>query len=230
MVKPDKTSEKNHKTKEYKELNNMYIIMASLSITRALVELKTLDSRINKIIDYTTFITYRTKNKNYNQTETDFKKTAEAEFQSLGDLIIRRDKIKNAIVMSNATTEVDIAGKKMTVSQAIEFKTTIAYKTRILDTLKQQRQHVTIESEAHRQKVQTKIDDNVRIICGKDSKPDANVIQTVSDGIAKGDPIDIYDPLGIDEVIKKLETMIEDFTANVDYVLSESNALTKIEV
>ena len=51
---------------------------------------------------------------------------------------------------------------------------------------------------------------------------------SVSDGIAKGDPIDIFDPLGLDDVIRELETMIEDFNANVDYVLSESNALTKI--
>jgi hypothetical protein len=102
------------------------------------------------------------------------------------------------------------------------------YKTNLLDSLKKQRQQVTIDSEAHRIKVQQKIDDNVRIICGKDSKPDAQVIQTVSDGIAKGDPIDIFDPLGLDDVIKALETSIEDFNANVDYVLSESNALTKI--
>jgi hypothetical protein len=199
-----------------------------LSITRALVEIKTLDSRINKIIEYTTFITYKTKNKNYNHSEEDFKKMVVSEYQSLNDLIERRQKIKNAIVLSNATTEVEIAGKKMTVAQAIEFKNTIVYKTNLLDSLKKQRQQVTIDSEAHRIKVQQKIDDNVRIICGKDSKPDAQVIQTVSDGIAKGDPIDIFDPLGLDDVIKALETSIEDFNANVDYVLSESNALTKI--
>jgi hypothetical protein len=207
-----------------------HIILSMLSITRALVELKTLDSRINKIIDYTTFITYKTKNKNYNHSEEDFKKTVLAEYQSLNDLIERREKIKNAIVLSNATQVVEIANRKMTVAQAIEFKNTIAYKTSLLDNLRRQRQQVTIDSESHRMKVQQKIDDNVRIICGKDSKPDAQVIQTVSDGIAKGDPIDIFDPLGLDEVIKSLEASIEDFNANVDYVLSESNALTKIEV
>ena len=201
-----------------------------LSITRALVELKTLDSRINKIIDNTTFITYKTKNKNYNQTEDEFKKTVVAEYQSLNDLITRREKIKNAIVLSNATTEVEIANKKMTVSQAIEFKTTIAYKNNLLNNLKSQRQQVTIDTESHRIKVQQKIDENVRIICGKDSKPDAHVIQTVSDGIAKGDPIDIYDPLSLDNVINDLDNAICDFSANVDYVLSESNALTKITV
>lgn len=202
----------------------------SLSITRCLVELKTLDARISKIIDGTTFIMYKTKQKNYNQSEEEFRKTVLAEYQSLNDLIARRQKIKNAIVLSNATTEVEIAGRKMTVSQAIEFKNTIAYKSALFGEMARQRQQVTIDAEAHRMRVQQKIDDNVRIICGKDSKPDAHVIQTVSDGIAKGDPIDIFDPLNLDVVIKDLETTIREFNANVDYVLSESNALTKIEV
>lgn len=200
------------------------------SITRCLVELKTLDNRINKLIGSTTFITYKTKNKNYNYSEDDFKKGVLSDYQSLTDLIERRQKIKNAIVLSNATTEVEIAGKKMTVSQAIEFKNTIAYKMNLLDSLKRQRQHVTIETETHKMRVQQKIDENVRIICGKDSKPDAQVIHTVSEGIAKGDPIEVFDPLSIDKVIKDLEETIEDFNANVDFVLSESNALTMVSL
>ena len=199
-------------------------------MTRCLVELKTLDNRINKLISSTTFITYKTKNKNYNYSEDDFKKGVLSDYQSLTDLIERRQKIKNAIVLSNATTEVEIAGKKMTVSQAIEFKNTIAYKINLLESLKRQRQHVTIETETHKIRVQQKIDENVRIICGKDSKPDAQVIQTVSEGIAKGDPIEVFDPLSIDKVIKDLEETIEDFNANVDFVLSESNALTTVSL
>ena len=141
-----------------------------------------------------------------------------------------RDQIKNAIVLSNATTMVEIAGNKMTVSQAIEFKNTIAYKTEILASMKKQRQTVIIEVDAHRQRVQTKVDENVRIICGKDAKPEAATLKMVSDGIATGDPIDVYDPLNLDKVIDSMEREIEDFKANVDFVLSESNATTLIEV
>ena len=70
----------------------------------------------------------------------------------------------------------------------------------------------------------------MKIICGKDGKPDAAMIKTVTDGIMAGDPIDVYDPLNLDKVIKQMETEIEDFRANVDFVLSESNATTLIEV
>ena len=200
------------------------------SITRSLVEIKTLDSRIGKIIDASAFTSYKTKSRNFGLNAEEFRKSALADFQSINDLITRRDSIKNAIVLSNSTTIVSIAEKHMTVSQAIEFKNTIGYKELLLQKLKTQRQMVTVESELHRNRVQTKVDDNIRIICGKDVKADASSIQTITDGITKGDPIEIFDPLGIDKVIDTLETEIEDFRANVDFVLSESNALTKISV
>jgi hypothetical protein len=202
----------------------------TLSIARALVELKTLDARIHKMIDQTTWTLYKTKNKNYLMNEDDFKKKTLSEFQSLNDLIKRKNMVKNAIVLSNANTTVKVGDQVMTVAQAIEYKNIIVYKQILLDNLKRQRQMVVVDSENHRQKVQMKIDENIKIICGKDSKPDANVLQTVTDGITKGDPIEIFDPLNLEEVIKKLETEIEEFTANIDYVLSESNALTLITV
>ena len=204
--------------------------MTTLSITRALVELKTLDSRITKAITTNTFILCKTKNRNYQVLEDEFKKNTQAEFQSINDLVARRAQIKNAIVKSNAKTEVEVAGLKMTVSEAIEYKQVIRYKQELLEILKRQRQMVTIDSEAHRQRVQAKIDDNIKIICGKDTKADVQTIQSVTDGIMKGDPVEVYDPLNLDKVIKELEVSVDEYSANVDYVLSESNALTTITV
>jgi len=200
------------------------------SIARSLVELKTIDGRINKTINNGIFITYKTKHKNTRYTEEEFRKTATSDYYSIADLINRRDKIKNAIVLSNATTIVEVSGEKMTVSQAIEYKNTIAYQTAMLSKMKQQRQMVIVEVDAHRQRVQNKVDENIKIICGKDGKPDAATLKMVMDGISAGDPVDVYDPLNLDKIIENMEKDIEDFAANVDFVLSESNATTFIEV
>ena len=43
-------------------------------------------------------------------------------------------------------------------------------------------------------------------------------------------PALIIDPAQIDKIIADLETEIEDFSANIDFVLSESNAITQIVV
>lgn len=204
--------------------------MSELSIARALVELKTLEARIDKITSGTQWIVTKTKHKNTNLTEENFKNATMAEFQSLNDLIKRRSQIKNAIVLSNCKTIVEIGGVKMTVSEAINYKEIIRHKKSLLDTLKMQKQQCIYEFESHKQRVQSKIDENIKVICGGNSKPDQTVIQSVSDGISKGDPIELFDPLKLEKEIKDLELEIENFTGNVDYVLSESNALTRIIV
>ena len=203
--------------------------MSHISITRALVELKTLDARINKHINNSTFIICKTKNKNFNVQEEAFRKNATGDLQSIFDLIERRNLIKTAIMHSNSKTLVNVANIMMTVSQAIEYKKVIDYKTHLLDTLRIQRNSVTLESECHKDKLQAKIDNNIQIICGKD-KSDSAAILSIAESIKKNDPIEIFDPISIDKVIKELELSIEDFSANIDFVLSESNATNFIDV
>ena len=41
---------------------------------------------------------------------------------------------------------------------------------------------------------------------------------------------ELVDPLGVQDILAKMEADIASFTANVDAALSVSNAITKIEV
>ena len=199
----------------------------SFTITRALVELKTLDSRINKEIQQTQFMMCKTNKNKHAAQETEFRKKAEENYQSINDLICRRNKIKSAITHSNAVTKVTIGSTIMTVAEAIEKKRSVEYTKTLVEKMRQQRMTATNEVTQHKQRVQNKIDDNIRAICGKESKADDTVIQSVTEGLWKTDPIELFDPLKLDTEIKKLETEIEDFEQNVDFVLSESNALTQ---
>jgi uncharacterized OsmC-like protein len=188
----------------------------TISITRALSEIK--------------FAVCVTKNTNYNINKNEFSSQVTAKNQSLNDLITRRERLKAAIMKSNATTMVKIGSKEMTVVEAIEMKKTIKYKESLLDVLKRQRLQVTKEYEAHKDKVKKAIDANITQICSRDVKPDPSTIQDLTDMMWKNDPVEIYDPLGLDKTIDALTTEIEDFNSNVDFALSESNSLTQIEV
>lgn len=201
-----------------------------ISITRALSELKLLDSRITKATSEIKFAVCVTKNTNYNINKNDFTSQVTAKHQSLNDLITRRERLKAAIMKSNATTMVKIGSKEMTVVEAIEMKKTIKYKESLLDVLKRQRLQVTKEFEAHKAKVKQSIDANITQICSRDVKPDPSTIQDLTDMMWKNDPVEIYDPLGLDKTIEALTTEIEDFNSNVDFALSESNSLTQIVV
>lgn len=203
--------------------------MTTQSITRSLVELKTLDEKITKLTSEGLFMSFKTKSKNSGITEDEFSRTANESFARLEGMIRRRDLIKTLILESNLVARVTVAGREMSVAQAIEFKNTIEYKSRLLEVLKRQRKTVLAEQEAHKVRLQTKIDDNIKIICGKE-KPDASVIDTVTDGITKSDPIEVFDPLNLEVLIRTMEEDVLNFRANVDFALSESNATTQITI
>ena len=110
-------------------------------VTEGLNELKTLDARIERAISDAKFIVdAKDSDKKVTpaQSKEDFKKKAQGSYDSIMDLIRRRETIKAAIVASNAVTEVEICGEKMTVAKAIETKTSIAYKKNLLYTMKRQ--------------------------------------------------------------------------------------------
>ncbi len=203
-----------------------------ISITRALTELKTYDSRINKLIAGTSFILCKTKKTNYNVQENEFYKSVQSTYQSINDLIRQRDRLRANILKSNSITIVKIGSDNMTVAEAIERKKTIQYYKTLLATLRNQRATATRDSEAHRDRVQSKIDESCKMIfSSKDAttKIDSSAIKTISDGMWQNDPVDIYDPIKLDKEIEQIDQMITIFESNVDFVLSESNAMTLIE-
>ena len=113
--------------------------MDKISIHRALGELKLLDAKINKLIN-NDFIASKqaSVDKVGGITVKDLERDMKANYQSLTDLINRRSKIKSAIIKSNVLTEVEINTVKMTVAEVIDEKTSIQYKSNLLNTLSQQ--------------------------------------------------------------------------------------------
>ena len=105
-----------------------------MTIHAALAELKKLDQRINRAIRNGRFVgtikgqKWNEKVQNTVETREEFKVTAKAAFDSATDLIKRRNEIKRAITLSNATTKTKVGEKEMTVAEAIEMKTSIEYK------------------------------------------------------------------------------------------------------
>jgi hypothetical protein len=207
------------------------------TITRSLVELKTLDKRIKRLIDAGTFTEFKTKSHNAGLDETVFGRSAQSEYDSFMGLLARRDLVNYLVIESNNITRVVIDGREMAVSMAVDHKTAyIEAKERLLGVLKKQRQVVTIEKAAHEEHLKAKIDANIRAICGTkgvavDSRtPDKAVVDTVTEGLTALDPFEVLDPLNLGDIIKSLEGEIETFKKNVDQILADSNAKTMITI
>ncbi|MPM29868.1 hypothetical protein SDC9_76409 [bioreactor metagenome] len=82
----------------------------TMTVHKALAELKIIDDRIQKAISGGTFcIANKHSNEKINGVPVDdFKKTMQGSFDKASDLITRRNAIKRAVVNSNATTQVKV--------------------------------------------------------------------------------------------------------------------------
>jgi len=198
--------------------------MSSISITRALVELKTLDSRIQKKIDTSVYVSYKGQ---FHQP-ADGVKDALANFQSANDLIERRKKIKSAIITSNATAKVTICGQEMTIAEAIETKSSIRHKKNLLAVLKAQYGNSVNTVEAINGRVRKDLEN--KSSRDGDKEKQQMSLEEFSKTYINLHGVELFDPLKVSQKIEQLEQYIIQFEQEVDYILSERNATTLIEV
>lgn len=198
--------------------------MSDISITRALVELKTLDSRIQKKIDSGVFVSLKGQFHNQHQEIKD----AISNYQSINDLIERRKKIKSAIVTSNALTKVVICNQEMTVAEAIETKSSIKHKKNLLAVLKTQYGNTNNSIESINSKVRKDLE--TKSSRDSDKEKQQTSLEEFSKTYISLHGVELYDPLKISQKIEQLEQFITQFQQEVDYILSEKNATTTINV
>lgn len=207
-----------------------------ISITRALALQKTLTARIasaaaNMIISVPTrgvgdLLSVPETTQSVAEVETDLK----GNYQSLQDLITRRDDIRRKILISNATTVVTIGDKEYTVVEAIDARKGIVEKEALLKRLKQNRMSVTQVFDRSTIAFNAAIEAAKKSVIDTGKNTNETVFNTVTGPIVATSTPGILDPLDIAKLIVQLELEISDFKTNVDYVLSENNASTKIEI
>lgn len=203
--------------------------MREMTITEGLVELKTLDSRIEKATAKE-FIGIANNSDKGTKGWTDFEERAKANLRSVIDLINERAKIKSAIVKSNAETEVIIADKKMTVAEAIERKSSISYEKELLARLQRNYSTVSTAVEVKNSEVNRKLDSLLESLVGSDKSSSVEEQKRTAEAYIERNGYCMVDPLDIQSVIETLENNITSFEANVDVALSVSNARTVITI
>lgn len=203
-----------------------------MTITRGLAELKLLDARIRRSIDEAAFVAVVVGEKPVKgfQSNEEFSRRAQASLQSAQDLIRRRNAIKAAIVVSNATTYVTIGGVRMTVAEAIERKRSIQYDEALLGTLREQHRSAVQEMEQKNAEVKLRLDRLLEANFGKDAKAKDSEYDAIARPFMAQNEAKLVDPVKVKTVIDSMTAEIETFKTEVDFVLSESNTLTRISV
>jgi hypothetical protein len=205
----------------------------TMTIHRALSELKLIDSKINKQISeiVPTGITQKGKLVNGHIKEDDFAKSAQSKFDSVNDLIKTKTSLKSAIVKANAETTVKIGDKTMTIADAINFKAVISYKKSLVDVLKARYNQSVALLNTNNDKVEKNLQAILEAALGKENvKTSKEDVDAVAKPFLEANQYLLVDPLKVADVIESIEKEVSEFEAEVDAALSEVNAITTIEI
>lgn len=206
-----------------------------MTIHRALSELKLIDARIDKSISNLEPCIPNQKGQKIAGylTEEEFNKNAQADFQSINDLIKRKASIKSEIVASNAVTFVKIGGLDYRVADAIAFKTIVESRIKLANQLRSKLNQVTAAINKGNEQIKKNSDTILaNALNGADNamKADKTTIDNITKPYLDANIYYMVDPLKAQERIAELEKETDAFRSEVDAVLSESNAITLINI
>lgn len=206
-----------------------------MTVHKALCELKTLDDRIKKAVDGSVFV-FANKHSNTKVSGlsiSDYCAEIKSAYQSATDLIARRDAIKRAVVLSNATTKVTVGGKEYTIAEAIEMKNHgIPTQQSLLNKLRNDsRKARRMADENNGEMLEMRADEYIKnLYANADMKNLSDEVKKMRADFMTSQAMEIVDPIKVADEIERLETLINTFTVEIDAALSVSNALTEIIV
>ena len=206
-----------------------------MTIHKALCELKTLESRITKNISESIFC-FANKHSNAKvggQNISDYCDEIKSGYQRISDLIKRRDALKRAVVLSNASTHVMIAGSDYTVAEAIEMKNNgIPLMRTLLNKLEKDSRASRREADNNNgEYLEHRADEYIKSLYGNtDMKNASEEVKKVRADFIAAQTFEIIDPIDVKAKMEALDEKINGFMVEVDSALSVSNALTEITI
>lgn len=209
--------------------------MTVITVTEALAELTLLQKRIESAraaLENGTLITVVEVGKVPTgfKSREEYEVNAKALVQRVQALLDRRRAIKRAIVVSNASTRVTVAGEEMTVAEAIEMKNFIDYYEAILDTMQSAYTQTRNQYEKAQAKIKERLDKLALEVLGKNEAVNSDQYQSLVDSFMAREGVELLDPTNISKEIERRTIFIEEFKSTCDRVLSISNATTTVEI
>ena len=216
----------------------------TMSITRALSEIKTLEQQIADFFVPERYLIGITVGNNNATSSAAYPKTEElqaritSDTQKLQRLRSTQFEIKRKIIESNAVTNVTVGGKSITVAEAIYMKSTLSSRRTVLEKV---RTAVTTQINAFA-KLDKAYNDSIQKLTVplNEAKNSAATDAAASEGAAlltvqleyvtNNTKPALFDPAKIREWIDTEQAFLDELTTELDYTLSTSNTSTTITV
>jgi hypothetical protein len=205
--------------------------MKELTLTRALVELKLYDSKITKAINDLSPVSYSLNNIviEHRKTKEEFVSDYKSSIQKISDLRNNKTILKNALMKANAETKVNILEKEYTILEAINRKNDINVEKAIVKKLKSSLNEAQAKTNQIKDNVEADIERTINSKSGSSGNQSKDYVETIRNSYNSRMP-ELINDKDVEKLIIEKEEEIDNFLAEVDFVLSETNALTKIKV
>jgi len=207
-----------------------------ISLTRALSELKTLDSRIHKVMSENPLAATMYNDKFVEpgfagRNKEEVEKLITSAMERVKSLIKRREEIKNKLIEANNCTIVTVGKEQYSIAQAIDRKKFVEV---LRGGLRVMRQKLTKAEETY-EDARMQFESNRQATIsnmtgGKDIKEGDKNVAAVLAGYDAANRLEFIDPCKAAEYISNEMEKLEEFVANVDFVLSEANSRTEISI
>lgn len=204
----------------------------SMTLTRTLNEIKLLDKKINRFSDSGVLWLAVSKNGKIPgvQDLSQMKSTVDANKQKLQDLINRRNSLKKALLEANNRITVTVAGKEYTITEAIDRKAFVNTERYIFNQIN----HQVVTTKGNFENEQTRLDEKVDRTVAQalqgDGKKDPTVVAGIEKSVRDNLKIALEDPSDVAKWVEDTLNEIEEFSNEIDFILSEANAKNEIEV
>lgn len=212
-----------------------------ISVTRALVELKRYEDRLQQALAQGTFAAVshgegeKTRVESVNRQRLpgnvgEVETLITASFQKVNQLIVNRAALKAAIVASNATTQIQFLDRTITVAEAIETKTSLAQLRQAYAVMNAQVVTATNTVAVADTKLKATIENLTAQALGGSGKADAAAQEAIAQVQNKAHRPQVIGHTIAQKNLEALQDRISAVEAELDVTLSEVNARTEIEV
>lgn len=217
--------------------------MEKMLVTKALDERDLLKKRISDAISKSKLVsTKRTNDTKVSSgvSVNDFETEAKAQLQRVTDLIDRYERLDSAILLANATEEIEVAGKKMTRASAINLRKSLVNKgirqlsdtdfrgmliSHMTDNLRDAKESIArTQSVADSQR--EILTNNISSSEKKELTPDAlQGINTYCENLVSV----LVDPVNVESKLEELVAERDALISNLESAIKISNATTYVE-
>lgn len=203
----------------------------TISITRALTRIKTNKDQLNNLENEKYVVSELSVEVDSKRVKA-FKANSQSNFDKAKSLVAESVSLQQAIRKSNLETKVTIANEEMTVSEAIIRKDLASYQRDIFSTIRSQSMRADSQIEDADSKIEQKAREFVeRLKTNEDNKDQLDRAFELGRQSAERELKRVkVAGFNVDSFLVEELDRLNQFLQEVDYVLSESNAVTMIEV